>query len=131
MLGFGHFGSVAAFIRLTRPKRVRLRYGSRAHLARLRAHHYWIRTLAWLPVKRATTGLGHFTQPDQPGLAWRTKIGHSGIPNLAPISVHGFRYRITANPVSDWLAPVKNTQSTTSARACRRRRLEMTLSDFR
>src|SRR5215467_4115267 len=75
MLGFGHFGSVAAFIRLTRPKRVRLRYGSRAHLARLRPHHYWIRTLAWLPVKRATTGLGHFTQPDQPGLAWRTKTG--------------------------------------------------------
>jgi hypothetical protein len=74
MLGFGHFGSVAAFIRLTRPKRVRLRYGSRAHLARLRAHHYWIRTLAWLPIKRATIGLGHFTQPDQPGLAWRTKI---------------------------------------------------------
>jgi Recombinase zinc beta ribbon domain len=58
---------------VTRPKRVRLRYGSRARLARLRTLHYWIRTLAWLPVKRATTGLGHFTQPDQPGLAWRTE----------------------------------------------------------
>ena len=31
-------------------------------------------TLARLPVKRATTGLGHFTQPDQPGLTWRTRI---------------------------------------------------------
>ena len=67
------FGSLATFIGVTRPKRVRLRYGSRARLARLRTPHYWIRTLAWLPVKRATTGLGHFTQPDQPGLAWRTK----------------------------------------------------------
>jgi hypothetical protein len=66
---FGRLQSV------TRPKRVRLRYGSRARLARLRTHHYWIRTLAWLPVKRATTGLGRFTQPDQPGLAWRTR-GH-------------------------------------------------------
>jgi hypothetical protein len=39
---------------------------------RFQTLHYWIRTLAWLPVKRATTGLGRFTQPDQPGLAWRT-----------------------------------------------------------
>ena len=58
---------------VTRPIRVRFRYGSHARLARLRTHHCWIRTLAWLPVKRATTGLGHFTQPDQPGFAWRTE----------------------------------------------------------
>ena len=32
-----------------------------------------LHTLAWLPVKRAITGLGPFTQPDQPGLAWRTE----------------------------------------------------------
>ncbi|MDX2034015.1 MAG: hypothetical protein SF339_25300, partial [Blastocatellia bacterium] len=38
-----------------------------------RTHHYWIRALARLPVKRAITGLGHFTQPDQPGFAWRTE----------------------------------------------------------
>ena len=32
-----------------------------------------LHTLALLPVKRAITGLGRFTQSDQPGLAWRTE----------------------------------------------------------
>jgi hypothetical protein len=38
---------------------------------------------------------------------------HSGIPNLALISVYGFRYRDTVSSVSDCLAIAKNRVSVT------------------
>src|SRR3989442_542095 len=56
--GFTIFGRLAAFTRLTRPKRVRFRYGSRASPREASWTPLLRPTPAWLPVHRAITGSG-------------------------------------------------------------------------
>ena len=63
LLGFTIFGRLAAFTSLTRPNRVRFRYGSRDSPREASWTALLRPTLAWLPVKRAITGSG--LSPDQ------------------------------------------------------------------
>jgi hypothetical protein len=70
--GFLYFGSLATrFFCVTRPKRVRLRCGSRVRLARPRQWNYsHSRLLGYLPNGQSTR-YPPFRILDRPGLSWR------------------------------------------------------------
>ena len=66
---------------VTRPNRVRLRYGSRVRLRQASSGESLHRPLARLPVEWVITGQAPFSLQDQPGLSW-----HS-IHHIAPFAM--------------------------------------------
>ena len=57
---------------VTRPNRVRLRYGSRVRLRQASSGESLHRPLARLPVEWVITGQAPFSLQDQPGLSWHS-----------------------------------------------------------
>jgi hypothetical protein len=72
-VGFINFGSLATPNGVTRPNRVRLRYGWRLCLPRLQPADYSDRLLSWLHGERALTMVSTFQLTRTARLNWRTE----------------------------------------------------------
>jgi hypothetical protein len=87
--GFILFGGLATRIGVTRPKRVRLRCGSRARLARLRQWNYSHSRLLGYLSNGQSTRYPPFRILDRPGLSW-----HSEEHELCTFRIPKFEFRI-------------------------------------
>ena len=72
---------------VTRPNRVRLRYGSRVRLRQASSGESLHRPLARLPVEWVITGQAPFSLQDQPGLSWHSI--HAVLWHVCDLRMHG------------------------------------------
>jgi len=90
---------------VTRPNRVRLRYGSRVRLRQASSGESLHRPLARLPVEWVITGQAPFSLQDQPGLSWHSI--HRAFCDVceprrsASRRTHGKHRHVCATPIRD------------------------------
>ena len=102
---------------VTRPNRVRLRYGSRVRLRQASSGESLHRPLARLPVEWVITGQAPFSLQDQPGLSWHSihrafcdvcDEGSKHAALLKPEAAHMPQNGMYAPPLGGpWRGPVK------------------------
>src|SRR5205823_10155746 len=66
-------GGLVAFVFLSRPNRVHLRYGSRVRLTTRQSHYWNPRSFGYM-LNRQFTWRTPFSSQDQPGLSWQPTV---------------------------------------------------------